>query len=174
MAFTDTTKIANRYGLDIVFHKLTDTDTTNDVTIDFANEVSLEVTGDAVYATGGQGHKRLVGFNNPIEGSMTISTQIITGALMKLITADDGTTVGATSFKTRPDATYYEITGTTVWKDEKGVTYSETITCHKCIVRPNYSASYTGDGDPHSIDVNVELMEDETKGMITFVQADMT
>lgn len=171
MAITATTKIANRYGLNLVFHKIGTTGTSSDVTIDFANEVSLEVTGDAVYATGGQGHKRLIGFNNPLEGSMTISTQIITPALMKLITADTTTTVGSSTFKSRSDMAYYQITGTTVWKDESGVTYSETMTVYKALIRPNYSASYTGDGDPHSIDVNVELLEDETNGMVSFVQA---
>lgn len=171
MAITATTKIANRYGLNLTFHKITDTGTTNDVVVDFANEVSIEVSGDAVYATGGQGHKRLVGFNNPLEGSMTISTQIITPALMKLITAETGTTVGSNTFKSRSDMPYYTITGTTVWKDTDGATHTETITAHKALIRANYSATYSGDGDPHSIDVNVELLEDDTNGLITFVQA---
>ncbi len=175
MALAATTKIANRYGLDLVFHNIADgTDTTGDITIDFANEVSIEVTGDAVYATGGQGHKRLIGFNNPLEGSMTISTQIITPSLMQLITADAESDTGTAVFKSRSDMSYYKVTGTTVWKDENGVTYDETITAYKCIVRPNYSASYTGDGDPHSIDVNVELLEDDTEGMISFTHADQT
>lgn len=168
MALTATTKIANRMGVDLVFHKYGETATTDDVTVDFANEVSIEVTGDAVYATGGQEHKRIIGFNNPIEGSMTISTQIVTPALMKIITNDTtSTTVGTYTFKSRDDIPYYKITGTTIWKGEDGTVYTETITAHKCLVRQNYSAAYVGDGDPHSLDINIELLEDDTDGMLT-------
>ena len=176
MALANTTKLANRYGIDLVFHKISDdSSTTNDVTVDFANEVSLEITGDAVYATGGQAHKRIIGFNNPLEGSMTISTQIVTPALIKLVSGDaESTTVGTNTFKSRGDMAYYTITGDTVWKDEDGVTYTETITAHKALIRPTYSASYTGDGDPHSIDINIELLEDDTNGMITIAQAEET
>lgn len=170
MAIAKNTQIANRYGMDLTFHDLSATATTDDVTIDFANNISIDITGDAVYATGGQGHARIIGFNNPIEGSMVISTQIITPDLMKLITADDTSTVGEATFKSRADNKYYKITGTTSWKDADGKTYTETMTVYKCFVRPNYSAAYTGDGDPHSIDINIELLEDDTNGMIKFVE----
>lgn len=169
MALTNTTKVANRFGVDLVFHEYGASATTGDITIDYANEVSFEITGDAVYATGGQGHKRLIGFNNPIEGSMTISTQIITQQLLALITADS--TSGSSTFKSQDENKYYTVTGTTSWKAEDGTVYTETITVHKCFVRPNYSAAYTGDGDPHSIDINIELLEDGDNGMITLAMA---
>lgn len=166
MALTNTTKIANRFGIDLVFHPLTETGNTNDITIDFANEVSFEITGDAVYATGGRGHKRLIGFNNPIEGSMTISTQIVTPQLMALITADPNASVNGAAFRSADEAIYYSITGKTLWKDETGTRYEETMVAPRAFVRPNYSAAYTGEGDPHSIDINIELLEDPTDGMI--------
>lgn len=105
---------------------------------------------------------------------MTISTQVITPALMKLVAGDTTTTVGTETFKSVTNVPYYKITGTTAWKGEDGVTYTETITAYKAIIRPTYSGSYSGDGDPRSIDINIELMEDDTNGMISFVQAEAT
>lgn len=172
MALTKTTQIANRYGLNLVFHKCGEEGTTNDVSIAFANEVSIEVTGDAVYATGTQAHKRLIGFSNPLEGSMTISTQIITPELLKLVAGDKSTTLGSATFKSGNDVAYYKVTGTTVWKDKDGTTYDETVTAYRCVIKPNYNVVYTGDGDPQSIDINLELLEDDEEGMITFAQAD--
>lgn len=173
MALANTTRIANRYGIDLVFHDISATGTDGDITVDFANEVSIEITGDAVYATGEQGHRRLVGFNNPLEGNITISTQIMTPQLMKLIAADDETTNGAV-FKTRPDQKYYKVTGATVWKGEDGVTYKENLTAFKCLIQANYSAAYTGDGDPHSVDITVQMFETAEDGLIKFEFADNT
>ena len=176
MAITDTTKIANRYGLNLNFYNAStwSESTPGDpvYTIDFANSVSIEITGDAVYATGGQAHKRIVAFNNAMEGTMTINTQIVTPGLLKLIANDSGTTAGTAVFKSVTNSKTYVVSGTTVWKDASGNTYAETVTAYKVTVRPTYNPSYSGDGDPQEITITCDLMEDDTNGISKFVQAE--
>lgn len=177
MALEKTTQLANRCGIDLVFHNVADgTTTTNDIKVNYVNEVSFEITGDAVYATGGKNHKRIITFNNPIEGTMTISTQIMTPELMTIIaaSAEDSAAVGTVTFKSREKVPVYKITGSTLWKDADGKVYTEELTVYKASVRNNYSASYTGDGDPHSVEITIDMLEDETDGMIKIVQAEQT
>ena len=64
----NTIKMANRYGLNL---KLTNIkDETDTAVIDFANEVSLEISGEITWATGGQGHVKMIGFKDPKEGTL--------------------------------------------------------------------------------------------------------
>lgn len=44
--------------------------------LDFANSTATEVTGDAVFAYGGQGHPKRVVFNGDRGGTLTIETQM--------------------------------------------------------------------------------------------------
>lgn len=56
-------KMANRYGLNLKLTNIADENDT--MVIDFANEVSLEITGDITWATGGQGARKNDRFQRP-------------------------------------------------------------------------------------------------------------
>lgn len=130
------------------------------LTIDFANEVSLESNGDNVWATGGQRHSKMIGFRNPSEGTFKISTQVTNVLLERLAAGDDistGSDKGYTVGDNAKTPTYYIIKGETVWQDENGVAYNETVTIYKACVKPSLSKSWTGDGDPQSKDIEFEL-----------------
>ena len=172
MAF-DNTKMANRLGLDLKFYAYTNgtAGSAAVATIDFANEVSLDLSSDMVWATGGQEHANLIGFNNPVEGTLTISTQIVTMTVLALAAGADLTTDTSVTFKNDTSSVkpkYYTIVGETVWVDESGVSHNETITVHKACVKPGYNSTYTGDGDPQSIDIEFELGTDENGKVVTF------
>lgn len=162
MSMQKTTKMANRYGLNL---KLTNIkDETESAIIDFANEVSIEVSGEITWATGGQGHVNMIGFRDPKEGTLTISTQVTNMQVMQLLCGgnlnDDS---GIASFKddAKIALKYYKIEGETVWQDEEGTVYNEKITAYKCFPKPNFTANYTGAGDPISLDVEFELSVDK-------------
>lgn len=178
----NTIKMANRYGLNLNFYKY---DSSADVggykgalayTVEFANECALEITGDAVYATGGQGRKRLIRFDNPMEGTFTISTQVSTMPLLALVTGEDPSTADRKKVTFKNDnkakTNYYVVEGETVYKSEDGTTYSEDIVLCKAVVNKNYSVSYSGDGDPQSIDVTFDLLENPD-GEIATVERDV-
>ena len=159
-------KMANRYGLNL---KLTNiTDETDTMVIDFANEVSLEVTGEITWATGGQGHVKMIGFKDPLEGTLKVSTQVTDSGIMNLISGqkltDDS---GVASFNGKMKKfRYYKIEGDTLWQDEDGNVYTENVIVYKALVKPNYSVTYNGSGDPVSIDIEFELAEDKEKNFV--------
>lgn len=166
------TKLANRFGMNLHLFAYSADMSSDDVaalnpedavyTIDFANETSIELTSDVSWATGEQSHRRIVGFNNPIEGTLKISTQMVTMKLLDLISGGNGTNESnKVTFKNNAGAcikNYFVIKGETVWADENGATYSEDVTLYKVCPKQNYSATYTGDGDPQSLDVEFEIL----------------
>lgn len=158
----NTIKMANRYGLNL---KLTNIkDEADTAVIDFANEVSLEISGEITWATGGQSHVKMIGFKDPKEGTLKISAQVTTMQILNLLSGGKLTdTSGKVSFKDDGKIAfkYYKIEGDTIWKDEEGTVYNEKITAYKCLAKPNYSVTYNGSGDPTSIDVEFELAVDQ-------------
>lgn len=158
----NTVKMANRFGADLTFTNIKDE--TDTAFIDYANEVSLEVSGEITWATGGQEHVKRIGFKDPKEGTLKISTQLVSMQLMQLVAGGKlSDTTGKVSFKDDSKAAlkYYKIEGDTVWKDEEGVVYDEHFTAYKCLVKPNYNVTYNGSGDPASIEVEFELATDK-------------
>ena len=98
------------------------------------------MTSDSVRATGGQTHANKIGFVNPVEGTMTISTQIITPQIMRLAAGNDIST-DETAAVYKNDAavlspTYYIITGYTLWQENEGVVFHEEIKGYKAFVVP--------------------------------------
>lgn len=178
MSISATKKMANRYGLNIKLYTFADTaDFTGNAAaeIDFANEVSLELASDTVWATGGQAHTNRIGFNNPYEGTLRISTQLVTMELLNIIT--NGTLSDTTAhFKSTTAGLtpkYYLIKGETVWQDEDGTTYTETIKCYKACVKPGYSVTYNGSGDPQSLDVEFQLGANSSGQVVDIEAADV-
>lgn len=55
----------------------------------FANVTTTDLTGEAVYAYGGQGHPKRVGFNGDRGGTIKIDTQMQSAKLYSLITGAD-------------------------------------------------------------------------------------
>lgn len=173
MSITNTTKMANRYGLNLKFTNIKDE--TDTATIDFINEVSIEVSGEITWATGGQSHVKMIGFKDPREGTLRISTQITDMRLIHLVAGEKLSAEGTTA-KFKDDIKnalqYYKIEGDTVWQDEEGTTYEEHITAYKCLAKPNYSVTYNGSGDPVSIDIEFELSTDSEGNFLDIERQD--
>lgn len=178
MAIAKTTQAANRFGVNLKVWPVGTTEFEGSplLTIDFANEVSVELSGDTVWATGGQSHANKVPFPNPIEGTLTISTQLMTAELMALCAGEDMSKFSGTevTFNNKKSNTFYVITGSTVWKDKDGVTYSEDITCYKAAPDRAYNVTYTGEGDPSSMDITFTLTEDDDGNVYKSARADQT
>ena len=169
MAFDGTKKLANRYGLNLYFYKYGQADAAPCAVIDFANEVAIELSTDLVWATGGQGFKKMVGFKNPFEGTLTITTQITNNTLLSLLSGGDGELVNGKAIFSDTDKqnNYFVIKGYTSYKAEDGTVAYEEITAHKAMVAPGFSTSYTGDGDPQSIDIEFQLAADSDNNVLT-------
>lgn len=174
MALTDAMQFANRCGLNVNIYKYPKGEGASVVEVPFANECALDLSGDISWATGGQAASKLIGFPNPIEGTFKISTQIMTNALLALISGADATQDSTeVVFKNDPDAetVYYVIEADTVWKDKAGATKAENITVHKALPKRAYNITYNGSGDPVSVDVEFELLEDEDGEIVTINKA---
>ena len=179
MALDKTKKLANRQGLDLYFYKYGEDITPESplAVIDFANEVAIELSSDLVWATGGRGFKKLVGFKNPYEGTLTITTQITNNVLLSLLSGGDGAGTEEEGFKcTDVDSknNYFIIKGYTLYKAEDGSIAYEELTACKAMVAPGFSTSYTGDGDPQSIDIEFQLAADENDDVLILKRSDTT
>ena len=178
MAIANNTQFANRYGLNVGIYASTDAEMeTPLMTIDFANVSDIDVGGDRTWATGGQSHANKIGFNNPIEGTFKLSTQIMTMELLNLMaggTPSEGTTTVVFENTTNSMPKYFIIKAETVWQDAEGLTYAETLTFHKACPKRALNISYSGDGDPTSVDVEFDLMQDSNGKVLTVEKADTT
>ncbi len=85
-------KTANRKGAKIQLRKYSDNSLF--AYIDYANSIAIELTSNRVYATGGDSGARQVGFDDPIEGTLKISTQIVPIEFMALACSPDGVAEG--------------------------------------------------------------------------------
>lgn len=81
-------KTANRKGANIQLRKYSDKSLF--AYIDYVNSVAVELTAGRVYATGGDSGARQVGFDDPIEGSIKLSTQIVPIEFVALACSPDG------------------------------------------------------------------------------------
>lgn len=180
MAINKTSQMANRFGLNT---KLYDYATYSAeaqplATIDFANVSEISINGDTTWATGGQSHGNIVAFNNPLTGSFKLSTQIVTSELLALMageniaTATTTTTFKNTAINTMPK--YFVIVSETVWVDKEGEVATETLTFHKAMVKRSYNTSYTGDGEPGSLDIEFELGQDDEGKVMTTTRVGQT
>lgn len=179
MALTNKTQFANRYGLNIEIFNLADDMTTDEpvMKIDFANVCDVDVSGDRVWATGGQAHANKIAFNDPIQGTFTISTQILTTQLLALLagneipTADGAETEVVFQNTTNSMPKYYQVKADTVWQDADGETYAETLIFHKATPNRAFNISYSGEGDPTSVDVVFDALENADGKVLTVKKA---
>lgn len=171
MALTKTTQFANRCGLNIEIFANTDAEmATPLLTIDFANVSEVNVTGERTWATGGQDHANKIGFNDPLQGTLKLSTQIMTMELLALMSGSDvqGATTSVVFENSANSAPkYYIIKAETVWQDADGKTYSEELTFHKACPKRAFNISYNGDGDPASTDIEFDLLQDADGKVLT-------
>ncbi len=170
-------QFSNRYGLDITIKKF-DAAADPGLIINFANVCDVNIGGDRVWATGGKDHSNKIAFNNALEGTFKISTQIMTTQLLALMSgADDPASIddeGDVIFKNDAASAcpeYFTISATTVWQDAKGVTYSETMTFHKVCPKRALNISYSGTGDPTSVDVEFDVLADADGNVVTIKKA---
>lgn len=175
MAITNTTQFANRYGLNIEIYAHTDTAmATPLMEIDFANVSDVDLSGDRTWATGGQDHSNKIGFNDPLQGTLKLSTQIMTMELLTLMAGGDVSTAATTvTFANTANTTpkYYIIKAETVWQDADGQTYSETLTFHKACPKRAFNISYNGEGDPTSVDVEFDLLQNADGDVLTVTKS---
>ena len=178
MALTVNTEFSNRYGLNVGIYAVTDIVlATPLMTIDFANICDIDISGERTWATGGQAHANRIGFNDPIKGTFKISTQIMTMEILNLMsggTAGAGTTTVVFENTSNSAPKYYIIKADTVWQDDAGVTYTETMTFHKACPKRALNISYNGDGDPTSVDIEFDLMQDADEKVLTITKAEQT
>lgn len=171
MSLTKTTQFANRYGLNIEIFAHTDTTMESPLmTIDFANVSEVNISGDRTWATGGQDHTNKIGFNDPLQGTLKLSTQIMTMELLALMAGNDlnGAATSIVFENTANSAPkYYIIKAETVWQDADGQTYSETLTFHKACPKRAFNISYNGEGDPTSTDIEFDLMQNSDGKVMT-------
>ncbi len=180
MSLANTTKMANRYGLDIEFYAYNSKGTTEGAalaTIDFANEVGIELTADITWATGGQSHSNMIPFKDPTTGTLKISTQVVNTQIMKLAAgldlSSDGNTISFENKKGVASPKFYIIKGKTVWQGEDGTTYNEDVVAYKACVKPGYSVTYNGSGDPQSLDIEFELGTNDSGKIVDFTRSDV-
>lgn len=178
MAIAKTTKMANRYGLKTYIYAATDTAMASAlVTLDFINVSDIDINGDRVYWHAGQAFARKGGFDNPIEGTFKLTAQETTVELLALMAGKNLGTFTGTSviFQNSSNVapTYYIIKSETVWVDEAGTTYAETMTFHKVCPQKAISISYNGDGDPVSVEITFDVMEDGDGKVLTIARADV-
>lgn len=180
MSLTNTTKMANRYGLDIEFYNYKSDGTVDGeaiAKIDFANEVGVELTSEITWATGGQSHADMIPFKDPTKGTFKISTQVVNMQVMALaagveLNAENLKKIEFQNKKGVSSPKFYIIKGKTVWQGEDGTIYEEIITAYKACVKPGYRATYNGSGDPQSLDIEFELGTNENGQVADFERAD--
>lgn len=183
MAITTKSEVANRYGLNTRIYDYANykegEDNTPLINVTFANISEVNISGDTVWATGGQSHGNIVAFNNPLTGSFKLSTQILTSELIALMAGEDIATATTevtfrnTALSTMPK--YFVIESDTVWQDKFGEVLDEKLTFHKATAKRAFNISYNGDGDPVSVDIEFELgQNDEGKVLTTSRSAHST
>ena len=177
MSLTKTTQLANRYGLNTklyAYSGYTAGTSTPVMTIDFANLSNIDISGDMVWATGGQSHGNIVGFNNKLAGTFRLSTQIITSELLTLIAGGDvAEATNTIVFKNDAASTiphYFVIESETSWQDKDGTIYEEKLTFHKAIAKRALNIEYNGDGDPVSVDIEFELGQNDDGYVLTITR----
>lgn len=114
--------MANREVCDLIF---VDYSTKKPfLNLDFANVTTTELTGESVFAYGGQGHPKRIQFSGEKSGTLTIETQIQTVKLWQLITG--GEVSKSARFVTRVEKAVDE-TGTSIALDEAFVSGSVVV-----------------------------------------------
>jgi len=169
---------ANRSGFNLKFYKYDSTRAEfgykadeDPLVVDFVNSCTLETTGDTVWATGGKGFKRLIGFDNPLEGTFNIETQVTNTPVWAMIAGQDPINFDPKNIKFTNKAGkrkfYYVVECDTTFVDEDGINYVQEVTLHKASVNRAFSSTYTGDGDPQSITIALDLAENGDDDLVS-------
>ena len=181
MSATNTTNFANRLGMDwLIFapqnpnsgnpRDWTESELTEAnalIKINYVNVSNFSVSGDKVWATGGRKHRNKIAFNNPMTGTLTLTSQLMTKELLHLAAGDDIAASGVVSkdkvsFGTgNPNAKTvgYIMKGVTVWKDKNDNEHLELVTVYNATPTVSFGREYNGEGDPQSCEVAFELNE---------------
>ena len=158
-------QFANRDVSDLAIYTInSDGTTTPYAFIDYANVTAVDMTGEVVYAYGGQGHPKKVTFTGDRGGTLRVESQIGDGLLYSMLTGASVetsatilkrvpvTTTGKNTFSIGND--YVADSKITVFaaSDDLGVPYPGT-----CSVDGTTVTYIPGDGDP-DIAVNTNLV----------------
>ena len=234
-------KVANRKGLNTRLYRYSDKSLF--MNIPFGKVTAVDASASRVYATGGQNDGKMVGFDDPAEGTFKITTQIIPIEIIALACSPDGVSEGAdwavrevlkatagkitltaepivgtlyvypknADLDGEPVATTaaasdvtiadaeegdeyvayylknvkdaktvtlnnnvtpgtYIIYSDTTYKAEDDTIVAEQIHCYKAMPQKAISLSYQGSGDPASMDLTFDLMEDDNGDVISFTR----
>ena len=154
----------------------------------FALFANGDVETKAVYAV----HKKIT---CETAGSLTIGNDVEAGTLLIAGTLATGTFTATTASNIAEDGIYevgylvkkesgvkkvsintknmpkdYYVTMNTVDKDEDGLLTPFVITAYKAHVQRNFELSFSSEGDPASITISLDLLEDKDGNMIDMVE----
>lgn len=177
MSITKTTKFADRCGLDVTFYAYTDKEqATPLLSVDYANLTNFDIKGETVWATGGRMRSRRIGFNNPMEGTFNLETQIMTPQLLNLKAgndiSEDTTTIKVSDNGMNFMPRYYTIKCECSAQGEDGTVYTEEITIHKACVNRGFTGEHDGSADPQSLTIEFNLLANEDGDILTKVLKD--
>lgn len=235
-------KVANRKGLNTRLYRYSDKSLF--MNIPFGKVTAIDASASRVYATGGQNDGKIVGFDDPAEGTFKITTQIIPIEIIALACSPDGVSEGAewavrevltvategkltltatpiagtlyvypknADLDGEPVATTatasevtianaqvgdeyvayylkevaeaktvtlnnnvtpgtYIIYSDTTYKADDDTIVAEQVHCYKAMPQKAISLSYQGSGDPASMDLTFDLMEDDDGNVIAFTR----
>lgn len=178
MAIAKGTKLANRFGLDTKIYATTDTTrNTALLTLDYVNMSDIDISAERVFATGGQEGADMFGFDDPITGTFTLSTQCLPTELLALISGSDMSSFDSNTvdFQQTPNTPpkYYSVESDTVWTDDDGKSYTETLLFYKVCPRKALKIQYNGKGDPTSVDIVFDVMQNSDGKALTITRADV-
>lgn len=139
---------------------------------------SLDITGDGiqtgtvfVYPKGSYGDE-----DSKIEGTYATNKFTASGGIEKDKEYEVGYLVAKTSgvkkvsFNNDKLPKDYYITMKTVDKDEEGSLVPFLMTAYKAMIQRNFELSFSSEGDPASVTLNFDLMEDKDGNILDFIE----
>jgi hypothetical protein len=127
---------------------------------------NIEFTSEEVFARGGHGNAKLIGWDYNREITITLQDALLS---MDSLGAIFGATGSATSVVIGPDTFpgYYSFTGTTYGKDKDGKDVVLTITAGKVKLSSNATINLEAEGDPTVFDMTITVLKDDDGNLMT-------
>lgn len=152
---------------------------TQDVTCETAGELALSVKNGTieagtvfVFPADMYGDEESLIEGTFADGKFTAANAeaIAVGSSYKIGYVVNRTGVKKITFNNKRLPRDYKITMTTVDKDEEGLLTPFIITAYKASIQRNFELSFSSEGDPASVELTFDLMEDKDGNVIDMVE----